>query len=82
MQCKFLVALVVSCLALTISAAPIIEQAARAPLKEEAREPGCSLYTCICLLYTRSPTKTSPRALIITIQLVDPAHLSPLLVLF
>ncbi|KAJ7279079.1 hypothetical protein C8J57DRAFT_1305485, partial [Mycena rebaudengoi] len=50
MQFKLLIAVVVSCLVLTISAAPIIEeQAARAPLKEEAREPapGCSLYTCI-----------------------------------
>ncbi|KAJ7100606.1 hypothetical protein B0H15DRAFT_943924 [Mycena belliarum] len=53
MQCQFLVAFVVACFALSVSAAPVAEPdrtALRLPRAvEEAREPepGCSLYTCI-----------------------------------
>ncbi|KAJ7182669.1 hypothetical protein C8R43DRAFT_1116307 [Mycena crocata] len=82
MQCKFLVAFVAACLALTVSAAPVAEAAvARVaepdrehlmlPRVEESREPqpGCSLYTCICLsdlqddiLYHRQNPPSIPSA--------------------
>ncbi|KAJ7040801.1 hypothetical protein C8F04DRAFT_1253713 [Mycena alexandri] len=61
MQCKFFIAFVAACLAVTVSAAPVaVAEAAIArapepdrsalilPREEEAREPepGCTLYTC------------------------------------
>ncbi|KAJ7254662.1 hypothetical protein B0H12DRAFT_1071160 [Mycena haematopus] len=65
MQCKFALAFVVACFAMTVSAAPVAEVAvAREPepldrasielprIVEEAREP-CTLYTCICKTFLR-----------------------------
>ncbi|KAJ7176619.1 hypothetical protein C8R46DRAFT_40908 [Mycena filopes] len=68
MQCKFFVALVAACLAVTVSAVPVgvadaavarapepDRSALRLPREEEAREakPGCTLYTCVWCV--RSP---------------------------